>query len=126
MRSILADPDSLKSVPQSMWITGSTSPSVVSGLAVSRPVSRPCKAGPQPDRQPLDQHRLANPVRRLHRGVGDRRTSAYYWSLSITESALLLLIVWYAWTWPSRQGTPEGRKPYPALRHERVVLCRSI
>jgi hypothetical protein len=30
-------------------------------------------AGPQPDRQPLDQHRLAKPVRRLHRGVGDRR-----------------------------------------------------
>jgi hypothetical protein len=27
-------------------------------------------------------------------------TSAYYWFLSITESALLLGIVWYAWTWP--------------------------
>jgi hypothetical protein len=27
-------------------------------------------------------------------------TSAYYWFLSIAESALLLLIVWYAWTWP--------------------------
>jgi hypothetical protein len=27
-------------------------------------------------------------------------TSAYYWFLSITESAPLLLIVWYAWTWP--------------------------
>jgi hypothetical protein len=27
-------------------------------------------------------------------------TSAYYWFLSITESVLLLLIVWYAWTWP--------------------------
>jgi hypothetical protein len=25
--------------------------------------------------------------------------------LSITESALLLLIVWYAWTWPRREGT---------------------
>jgi hypothetical protein len=33
-------------------------------------------------------------------------TSAYYWFLSITESALLLLIVWYAWTWPRREGTP--------------------
>ena len=29
-------------------------------------------------------------------------TSAYYWFLSIAESALLLLIVWYAWTWPRR------------------------
>jgi hypothetical protein len=33
-------------------------------------------------------------------------TSAYYWLLSITESALLLLIVWYAWTWPRQEGTP--------------------
>jgi hypothetical protein len=33
-------------------------------------------------------------------------TSAYYWLLSIAESALLLLIVWYAWTWPKREGTP--------------------
>jgi hypothetical protein len=33
-------------------------------------------------------------------------TSAYYWFLSVTESALLLLIVWYAWTWPRREGTP--------------------
>jgi hypothetical protein len=33
-------------------------------------------------------------------------TSAYYWFLSITESALLLLIVWYAWTWPRLEGTP--------------------
>ena len=31
---------------------------------------------------------------------------AYYWFLSIAESALLLLIVWYAWTWPRREGTP--------------------
>jgi Family of unknown function (DUF6326) len=30
--------------------------------------------------------------------------SPYYWFLSITESALLLLIVWYAWTWPRREG----------------------
>jgi Family of unknown function (DUF6326) len=34
-------------------------------------------------------------------------TSAYYWFLSITESALLGLIVWYAWTWPRREGTPQ-------------------
>ena len=33
-------------------------------------------------------------------------TSAYYWFLSITESALLLLIIWYAWTWPRREGAP--------------------
>jgi hypothetical protein len=33
-------------------------------------------------------------------------TSAYYWFLSITEGALLLLIVWYAWTWPRREGAP--------------------
>jgi hypothetical protein len=33
-------------------------------------------------------------------------TSAYYRFLSITESALLLLIVWYAWTWPRLEGTP--------------------
>jgi hypothetical protein len=32
--------------------------------------------------------------------------SAYYWFLSITESALLLLIVWYAWTWPRQVGAP--------------------
>jgi hypothetical protein len=33
-------------------------------------------------------------------------TSAYYWFLSIAESALLLLIVWYAWTWPRRERAP--------------------
>ncbi|HEX5881549.1 MAG TPA: DUF6326 family protein [Actinomycetota bacterium] len=33
-------------------------------------------------------------------------TSAYYWFLSIVESALLLVIVWYAWTWPRREVTP--------------------
>jgi hypothetical protein len=32
--------------------------------------------------------------------------SAYYWLLSIAEGALLLLIVWYAWTWPRREGAP--------------------
>ena len=36
-------------------------------------------------------------------GIGE--TSAYYWFLSIAESALLLLIVWYAWTWPRQEGT---------------------
>jgi hypothetical protein len=33
--------------------------------------------------------------------------SASSWLLSSTESALLL-IVWYAWTWPRRAGTPLG------------------
>jgi Family of unknown function (DUF6326) len=38
-------------------------------------------------------------------------TSAYYWFLSITESALLLLIVWYAWTWPRPSwGSPAAGK----------------
>jgi hypothetical protein len=26
--------------------------------------------------------------------------------LSITETALLVLIAWYAWTWPRQEGTP--------------------
>jgi hypothetical protein len=41
-------------------------------------------------------------------------TSAYYWFLSIAESALLLLIVWYAWTWPRRGQSyqpPPGPTP---------------
>jgi hypothetical protein len=25
--------------------------------------------------------------------------------LSFAESALLLLIIWYAWTWPTQEGT---------------------
>lgn len=29
---------------------------------------------------------------------------AYYLFLSVAEIALLLLIVWYAWTWPPREG----------------------
>jgi hypothetical protein len=33
-------------------------------------------------------------------------TWASSWLLSSTESALLLLIVWYAWTWPRQEGTP--------------------
>jgi hypothetical protein len=31
---------------------------------------------------------------------------AYFIFLSITEIGLLLLIVWYAWTWPSHEGSP--------------------
>jgi Family of unknown function (DUF6326) len=31
-------------------------------------------------------------------------TSAYFWFLSIAESALLLLIIWYAWTWPRQEA----------------------
>jgi predicted tellurium resistance membrane protein TerC len=38
-------------------------------------------------------------------------TSAYYWFLSIAESALLLLIVWYAWTWPRREGASRSSEP---------------
>jgi hypothetical protein len=29
---------------------------------------------------------------------------AYYYFLSIAESGILLLIVWYAWTWPEREA----------------------
>jgi len=29
---------------------------------------------------------------------------AYCYVLSIIESALLLLIVWYAWNWPRQSG----------------------
>ena len=29
---------------------------------------------------------------------------AYFYFLSIVESALLLLIIWYAWTWPRQEG----------------------
>ena len=32
-------------------------------------------------------------------------TWAYYYFMSIAESALLVVIVWYAWTWPKREGT---------------------
>lgn len=32
-------------------------------------------------------------------------TSAYFIFLSVVESALLLLIIWYAWTWPQREAT---------------------
>ena len=30
-------------------------------------------------------------------------TSAYFIFLSIAETALLLLLIWYAWTWPRRE-----------------------
>jgi hypothetical protein len=47
----------------------------VRGLALHRDRERDGVplAGPRPDRQPLGQHCLAKPVRRLHRGLGDRR-----------------------------------------------------
>jgi hypothetical protein len=32
-------------------------------------------------------------------------TWAYYYFMSAAESAFLALIVWHAWTWPSREGT---------------------
>ena len=31
-------------------------------------------------------------------------TWAYFFFLSIVEGALLLLIIWYAWTWPKQEG----------------------
>jgi glucan phosphoethanolaminetransferase (alkaline phosphatase superfamily) len=34
-------------------------------------------------------------------------TWAYFWFMSIAECAVLLLIVWYAWTWPA--GREEAR-----------------
>jgi hypothetical protein len=30
--------------------------------------------------------------------------SAYFWFLSVVEGALLLLIIWYAWTWPRQEA----------------------
>ena len=40
-------------------------------------------------------------------------TWAYYLLLSVAESALLLVVIWYAWTWPRR------------VRHDdqRVMIC---
>ena len=32
-------------------------------------------------------------------------TWAYYYFMSAAEGALLALIVWYSWTWPTREGT---------------------
>lgn len=31
--------------------------------------------------------------------------AAYFWFLSIAESALPVLIIWYAWTWPRQEGS---------------------
>jgi hypothetical protein len=31
-------------------------------------------------------------------------TWAYYYLLSIGESALMVLIIWYVWTWPTQEG----------------------
>jgi Family of unknown function (DUF6326) len=36
-------------------------------------------------------------------------TSAYFVFLSVVESALLLLIIWYAWTWPGQEDSHEPR-----------------
>jgi hypothetical protein len=30
--------------------------------------------------------------------------SAYFWFLSAVEGALLLLIIWYSWTWPRQEA----------------------
>ncbi len=35
-------------------------------------------------------------------------TWAYFWFLSIGECAVLLLIAWYAWTWPTRHDGALG------------------
>lgn len=35
--------------------------------------------------------------------------SAYFVFLSVVESALLLLIIWYAWTWPRQQERQQPR-----------------
>ncbi len=33
--------------------------------------------------------------------------SAYFIFLSIAETALLVLIIWYAWTWPTQEADPD-------------------
>jgi hypothetical protein len=43
-------------------------------------------------------------------------TSAFFVFLSLVESALMLLIVWYAWTWPRRKDPLEPRsRPQDAV-----------
>lgn len=37
-------------------------------------------------------------------------TWVYYILLSLAESALLLLIVWYAWRWPRQDGSEDAAK----------------
>jgi hypothetical protein len=80
----------------------------VRGLALHRDRERDGVplAGPRPDRQPLVNIVLPSlyVVSIVASAIGE--TSAYYWFLSITESVLLLLVVWYAWTWPRREGAP--------------------
>jgi Family of unknown function (DUF6326) len=39
-------------------------------------------------------------------------TAAYFLFLSVAESGLLLLILWYAWTWPRH----EGNRSWPQSR----------
>jgi hypothetical protein len=43
-------------------------------------------------------------------------TSAYFLFLSVMESALLLLIVWYAWKWPRQQRSVEPQSRSQNLR----------
>jgi hypothetical protein len=38
-------------------------------------------------------------------------TSAFFVFLSVVESALLLLVMWYAWRWPKRKTPCPGRVP---------------
>ena len=59
----------------------------------------------RPRGQPPSQHRVADPVHRLDRHLVCRRDVGVLLLLSAAESALLALIVWYAWTWPMREGT---------------------
>jgi hypothetical protein len=33
---------------------------------------------------------------------------AYFWFLSAAESALLVLVIWYAWTWPASEPAANG------------------
>jgi hypothetical protein len=43
-------------------------------------------------------------------------SSAYFVFLSTVESAVLLLIVWYAWTWPRREDPLEPRSRPQGVR----------
>ena len=38
-------------------------------------------------------------------------TWAFYWFGSAVEAVLLLLIIWYAWTWQGMVGHPSGSAP---------------
>jgi hypothetical protein len=50
------------------------------------------------ERPPLDQHRAAGAYIGSIVASAIGETSAYFVLLSVVESALLLLIIWYAWT----------------------------